>query len=186
MEEMMKVAIQGRYKKKSKMAQYLYKMRGGERAPARVNFVDAITGAFGGLISICTLLLLTKYTDSIWLMASFGGSCVLAFVVWNAPLSQPRNIIGGHFISAAIGLLVFQVMGTSIGSISIAIGLTVFCMAYLGCIHPPAGANPIIIMIEGYKWSYLFMPVLLGAVIIVIYAVLINNLRQTRKYPLFW
>lgn len=170
----------------SKVAQYLDKMRGGERAPARVNFADAAIGAFGGIVSILTLLLLTKYTESAWLMASFGGSCVLAFVVWHAPLSQPRNIIGGHFISAFIGLLISQIMGTSIVSISIAIGLTVFFMAFLGCIHPPAGANPIIIMIEGYKWSYLFMPVLLGAVIIVIFAILINNLRRTRKYPLFW
>lgn len=186
MDKTIELAIRKRKVKKSIITHYLSKMRGGERAPARTNFADALTGAFGGLVSICILLLLTKYTDSSWLMASFGGSCVLAFVVWNAPLSQPRNIIGGHFVSSAIGLLVAQVLGTNIFSISIAIGLTVFCMAFLGCIHPPAGANPIIIMIEGYKWSYLFMPVLLGAIIIVVLAILINNLRQSRKYPLFW
>lgn len=59
-------------------------------------------------------------------------------------------------------------------------------MAITGIIHPPAGANPIIIILGGYGWSYLVMPVLLGALIIVFFGIVINNLRETRQYPSFW
>ena len=172
--------------KKNLLIRYLVKMRGGERAPSGTNFADAATGAFGGLVCLLLLVGLTNYTDTPWLMASMGGSCVLVFVVWNAPLSQPRNIIGGHLISAFIGLLFYSLFGSGMLSITLGVGLSIFCMAILGIIHPPAGANPIIIIMGGYSWSYLVTPVLIGAVIIVVIGLLINNLRATRKYPVYW
>lgn len=178
--------LQEKVEKRSLIKGYIAKMRGGERAPSRANFADAVTGAFGGLVCIFLLLYLTNSTGAPWLMASLGGSCVLVFVVWNAPLSQPRNVIGGHLISAFIGLAMYSLLGTSLFSISLGVALTIFCMAFSGVIHPPAGANPIIIILGGYSWSYLVMPVLIGAVLIVVAGLLINNLRDTRKYPMFW
>ncbi len=180
------VRIGNKIEKKNIVKPFLLKMKGGGHAPTRTNFADAFTGAVGGLICIFVLLLLTNYTDAPWLMASLGGSCVLVFVVWNAPLSQPRNIIGGHLVSACIGLTLHSTLGSNILSISLGVGLTIFFMALLGIIHPPAGANPIIIILGGYSWSYLILPVLIGAVIIVFFGLLINNLRETRKYPQFW
>ncbi|MGE7696019.1 HPP family protein [Lysinibacillus sp. NPDC094177] len=180
------VRLQDKREKTNPIKTYIFKMKGGGHAPSRTNFADAITGAIGGLICIFVLLWLTNYTGAPWLMASLGGSCVLVFVVWNAPLSQPRNIIGGHLISAFIGLIMYSLLGTSIVSISLGVGLTIFLMSLLGIIHPPAGANPIIIILGGYGWNYLVMPVLIGALIIVFFGLVINNLRETRKYPLFW
>ncbi len=180
------VRLQEKEEKDHRIKTYISKMNEGGHAPSRTNFADAATGAFGGLICIFVLLCLTNYTGAPWLMASLGGSCVLVFVVWNAPLSQPRNIIGGHFISAVIGLSMYSLLGSGIVSISLGVGLTIFCMAFSGVIHPPAGANPIIIILGGYGWSYLVMPVLIGALIIVLFGLLINNLRETRKYPMFW
>jgi len=178
--------VGNKIKKKNMVKPFILKMKGGGHAPSRTNFADAFTGAIGGLICIFALLWLTNYTDAPWLMASLGGSCVLVFVVWNAPLSQPRNIIGGHVVSAFIGLALYTTLGSSMLSISLGVGLTIFFMAFLGIIHPPAGANPIIIILGGYSWNYLIMPVLIGAVIIVFFGLLINNLRETRKYPQFW
>jgi len=180
------VRLQEKETKNHRLKAYIAKMSGGGHAPSRTNFADAITGAVGGLLCIFVLLCLTNYTGATWLMASLGGSCVLVFVVWNAPLSQPRNIIGGHLISAFIGLAMYSLLGSNIVSISLGVGLTIFFMALSGVIHPPAGANPIIIILGGYSWSYLLMPVLIGAVIIVLFGLLINNLRQTRKYPQYW
>lgn len=180
------LSVENKLEKKNSMKPFILKMKGGGHAPSRTNFADAFTGAIGGLICIFVLLWLTSFTDAPWLMASLGGSCVLVFVVWNAPLSQPRNIIGGHLISAFIGLAMYALLGSSMLSISLGVGLTIFFMAFLGIIHPPAGANPIIIILGGYGWSYLVTPVLIGAVIIVIFGLLINNLREKRKYPLFW
>lgn len=180
------VHLQEQEEKHQRIKKYIAKMSGGGHAPSRTNFADAATGAIGGLICIFILLCLTNYTGAPWLMASLGGSCVLVFVVWNAPLSQPRNIIGGHLISAVIGLSMYSLLGSSMVSISIGVALTIFCMSFAGVIHPPAGANPIIIILGGYGWSYLITPVLMGAVLIVVFGLLINNLRETRKYPIFW
>lgn len=165
---------------------YIGKMGGGDRTNHPTNWADALTGAIGGFISICTLLLLTYYTDAQWLMASFGASCVLVFGAWNAPFSQPFNVIGGHVISGVIAVTLYMVLGGTTFSISLAVGLTILTMMLTRTVHPPAGGNPIVIMLAGYGWDYLLTPILLGAIIIVIYAVLINNLRQNRKYPLFW
>lgn len=81
----------------------------------------------------------------------------------------------------------YSLFGSGMLSITLGVELTIFCMAILGIVHPPAGANPIIIIIMGgYSWSYLVTTVLIGAVMIVVIGLLINNLRNTRKYPVYW
>ncbi len=166
---------------------YVTKMLGQQQqVNHRTNFADAFTGAFGGFIGITTLLILTHLTGAMWLMASLGASCVLAFGAWNAPFSQPRNIIGGHLISGFIGISFFQLFGTHMAAIGAAVGITIFVMMLTRTVHPPAGGNPIIIMLGGFSWSYLVTPILLGSIIIVIFAVVINNIRQKRHYPLYW
>lgn len=80
----------------------------------------------------------------------------------------------------------YSLFGSGMLSITLGVELTIFCMAILGIVHPPAGANPIIIIMGGYSWSYLVTTVLIGAVMIVVIGLLINNLRNTRKYPVYW
>ncbi|WP_036647826.1 HPP family protein [Paenibacillus pini] len=166
--------------------QYLSKMKGTGRSPLQINVKDSITGLFGGFLTISVLALLTSMTASEWLMAPFGASCVLAFGVWNAPLSQPRNIIGGHMISSFIGLVIYHVLGSEPWAIGLAVGLAIALMMISKTTHPPAGADPIIIMLGGYGWRYLFTPVFIGSILIVLFALLINNLRNDRNYPTFW
>lgn len=172
--------------KESWLENYFKKMVGGQNVSHRTNFADALTGGVGSFIAIITLLLLTNATGTTWLMASFGASCVLVFGAWNAPFSQPLNIIGGHFISGVIGISMYMLLGSSMLSISLAVSLTIITMMLTRTVHPPAGGNPIIIIMQGYGWSYLWAPILIGSIIIVVLAVLINNIRQNRKYPLFW
>ena len=62
----------------------------------RVNLKDSIIGFIGGFIAISLLVFFAKYSGNLWIAAPFGASCVLVFGLWNAPLSQPRNVIGGH------------------------------------------------------------------------------------------
>ncbi|MDO7907692.1 HPP family protein [Paenibacillus sp. JX-17] len=165
---------------------YLSKMSGNTRSPLQVNIKDTLTGSIGAAAAIFMLIFLTNRSASNWFMAPFGGSCVLAFAFWNAPFSQPRNIIGGHCISAFIGLAAFHLFGKEPWSIAAAVGLAIAAMMLTKTTHPPAGANPIVIMLGHYSMGYLFSPVLIGSVIIVILALVINNLRQNRKYPTFW
>ncbi|MFD1175443.1 HPP family protein [Paenibacillus puldeungensis] len=161
-------------------------MKGQGKSPLKVNVKDAATGLIGGFLTIFTLFLLTIATSSEWLMAPFGASCVLAFGIWNAPFSQPRNIIGGHFVSSLIGILSYQWFGTTSWAIGLAVGLAIAVMMLTKTTHPPAGADPLVIMLGHMGWSYLISPVLIGSIVIVVFALLINNFRQDRAYPTFW
>lgn len=165
---------------------YISKMRGAGVSPLKINVKDAMTGLLGGFLTISVLAMLTGATSTEWLMAPFGASCVLAFGVWNAPLSQPRNIIGGHLISTCVGLAVHHTLGNESWAIGLAVGLAIAALMLTKTTHPPAGANPLVVMMGEYGWSFLFSPVLVGSIIVVIFALIINNLRSDRDYPTFW
>jgi len=175
-----------REERKFILIRYLSKMRGKGKSPLQVNVKDSLTGLTGGFLTILTLMYLTNMTSTEWLMAPFGASCVLVFGVWNAPLSQPRSVIGGHFVSTFIGLVMYQLFGNEPWVIGLAVGLAIALMMVTKTTHPPAGADPLVVMLGAYSWSYLISPVLLGSIIIVIFALLINNLRSNRSYPTFW
>ncbi|RST77500.1 HPP family protein [Siminovitchia acidinfaciens] len=162
------------------------KMKGAGVSPLTINVKDAMTGLLGGFLTISVLAILTGATSTEWLMAPFGASCVLAFGVWNAPLSQPRNIIGGHLISTFVGLAVYHTLGNESWAIGLAVGLAIAALMLTKTTHPPAGANPLVVMMGDYDWSFLFSPVLIGSVIVVVFALVINNLRSDRDYPTFW
>lgn len=165
---------------------YLSKMRGKGRSPLQVHVKDVATGLIGGFLTIFTLVVLTNMTSALWFMAPFGASCVLVFGVWNAPLSQPRNVIGGHFVSTLVGLAVYYIGGNGPWAIGLAVGLAIAVMMLTKTTHPPAGADPLVVIMGGYSWSYLITPVLIGSIVIVLFALLINNVRNNREYPTFW
>ncbi|QOS88857.1 MULTISPECIES: HPP family protein [Peribacillus] len=181
-----RIAVARNKEKRFFHLRYLTKMKGKGRSPLQINVKDAITGLIGGFSTIFALILLTKITSAVWLMAPFGASCVLAFGLWNAPLSQPRNIIGGHFVSTFVGLASYHFFGDEPWAIGLAVGLAIAVMMLTKTTHPPAGADPLVVMLGHYSWSYLFTPVLIGSVIIVLLALFINNLRSNRSYPTFW
>ncbi|MDZ5607980.1 HPP family protein [Bacillus pseudomycoides] len=161
-------------------------MLSSARTPLKVNIFDSLVALIGGFSSIAILSYLTQLTDTLWLMAPFGASCVLAFGIWNAPFSQPRNIIGGHLISTCIGITAYKLFGSDPWVLALAVGLAIACMMLSKTTHPPAGADPIVVILAGSSWDYLITPVLTGAIIIVVVALLVNNLQKDRKYPTFW
>lgn len=170
----------------SSWLRFFAKMGGEGKSPLKVSLKTAVIGFIGGFIAIGLLALLTNLTETVWLMAPFGASCVLVFIAWDAPLSQPRNIIGGHFISAASGLLLFHLFGSEFWVIALGVGLAIALMHLTRTTHPPAGANPIVVIMAGSSWSFLINPVLTGSLMIVLVALLINNLDAQRQYPRFW
>ncbi|WP_042162245.1 HPP family protein [Paenibacillus gorillae] len=165
---------------------YWSKMRGAGRSPLKVAPKAAVISAAGGFIAIAILAWLTGLTGQPWIMAPFGASCVLAFGVWESPLSQPRNIIGGHFISTLTGLVLFHLFGQGAAVIAAGVALAILFMMLTKTAHPPAGADPIVVILAGSGWSFLFIPVLAGAVVIVLVALFMNNAIRQRSYPTFW
>ena len=107
---------------------------------------------------------------------------VLAMAVHDSPLAEPKNIFLGHTLSALSGVAIVALMGSSFISLGIAVGLAVFVMATFDSIHPPAGANPIIAILGGKGLSFVLMPVALGAVVIILFALFYNKLLG-RDYP---
>lgn len=171
---------------KHKLKSYFSKMLTSDRTPLKASFSNSIIGLIGGFITIALLGYLAKETSAPWIIAPFGASCVLVFSVWDAPLSQPRNVIGGHLISSFIGIFIYHLMGNTYLSLGLAVGLAIFAMVLTKTTHPPAGADPIVVIMAGSGYGFLFHPILLGSIIIVVMGLIINNLIKTRKYPKFW
>lgn len=142
----------------------------------------AIGAGIGGAVAIAVLALVGETTSLAVLAAAFGSSCVLLFTVPGAPFSQPINLIGGHLVSAAWGVVVAALLPATWWSIALAVGLAIFTMAALRITHPPAGGNPIAIITAGASWGYLLVPILLGCVILVVVALVLHRLTGT-KYP---
>ena len=145
--------------------------------------VNNLLSAFGACICISMLSFLhfSEYGD-IWLIPPFGATMVLVMSVHTSPLAEPKNIFLGHTLSALSGVVIYALMGSSIISLGVAVGLAVFVMATFDSIHPPAGANPIIAILGGKGLSFVFMPVAAGSILIILFALFYNKLLK-RDYP---
>ncbi len=141
-----------------------------------------------GLFSIITIGALTGLTYKtemgIFLLASFGSSMVLLFGYPESPFAQPKNVFFGHFTTTLVGLFFLYLVPLPIFLIiPLAVGLGVGLMILFNVTHPPAGGNPIIVIIGSVSIDYLFSPVITGSVIILVFAIVINRFILKKKYP---
>jgi CBS-domain-containing membrane protein len=139
------------------------------------SFVAGIAATLA--ISVLAYLDSLSISPGVWLMAPFGATVVLVFGVPTSPLAQPKNVILGHFLTALIGVIFITYVGVQPWSLALATGLGVTTMLLTKTTHPPAGANPMLIMLTGQSWSFLFTPVLLGSCVIVVLGLVLNKLR---------
>jgi CBS-domain-containing membrane protein len=95
-------------------------------------------------------------------------------------------VFGGHFLSSLIGLMCLTLFGATWWSVSIAVGTAISVMMLTRTTHPPAGSNPVIIYLTKPAWSFLFFPTAIGAVVLIIVALLYNNLSHKESYPKYW
>ncbi|UJF16816.1 HPP family protein [Vibrio sp. SS-MA-C1-2] len=145
----------------------------------------ALIAALGSTICISILAGIDQLTNHAYLLAApFGATMVLAFGVHQSPLAQPKNIIFGHLLTAFIGLLFVNYVEVNAISLGVAVGLGIFFMIILKITHPPAGGNPLLIMLTGHtSWSFLITPFLLGSVIIVLIAYVFHKYGSKYQYP---
>ncbi len=144
---------------------------------------SAIMAGLGGLIAIGSIGAFTAYAHTPMIMAPFGASCVLLFSVPASPLSQPANVIGGHGVATIVGLLLRMLLPNEWWAVALAVGLAIGLMAALRITHPPAGADPLVVFAADPGFSFLFLPVLSGAVVLVAVAALFHKSNDT-VYPL--
>jgi CBS-domain-containing membrane protein len=168
------------------MFDYFKKMRGGAALPPAPAPNHVLWSWVGGAVAIGLIAFLTTAVGRPILMAPLGASAVLAFGVPDSPLAQPRNIVGGHVLTAFIGLVFLEAFGADWWSMGGAVATAIAAMQVTRTVHPPAGANPLLIMVLGASWDFLFIPVLAGSMILAACAVVFNNLAENRRYPLYW
>ncbi|UUM31973.1 HPP family protein [Vibrio japonicus] len=139
----------------------------------------SVVAGVGATIAIGLLSFLEfSLSEVALLMAPFGATAVLVFGVPDSPLAQPKNVIFGHMITAIIGVAFAQYVGVTPLTLALATGLGVSLMLLTKTTHPPAGANPMLIMLAGQGWSFIFTPVLIGAVLIVLVGKSMRRLQQ--------
>lgn len=187
------------------------KWRGrGHGSPPRVSWAEVFWSGLGGVlglmaVGVCALAF--TGLDRILIIGSIGASAVLLFGAIRSPLAQPRNLIGGHALSALIGvslhLLLVRETGdpgilssiqpfiASVLTPALAVGLSIAVMHATRTLHPPGGATALVAVIGSQQihamgyWFVLF-PGILAPLILLLIALVFNNLVPKRVYPEFW
>ena len=149
------------------------------------NLKQSILAGLFSIITIGILTLLTYKTDfGLFLIASFGSSMVLLFGYPESPFAQPKNVFFGHLLTALVGIMFLKFIQLPIFiTIPLAVGFGVGLMILFNVTHPPAGGNPIIVIIGGVSFEYLLSPVISGSIIIIIFAIVLNRLILKKNYP---
>ena len=174
----------------------LEKMTGTTQSPRRVGGAEVIWSWIGAFLGIALVgAFQSMIVDSIGqslLIGSFGATAVLVYGAIRSPLAQPRNVLGGHVLSALVGVLSYQIAGDIIWlAAAIAVATAIALMHVTKTLHPPGGATTLIAVIGGDSihhlgYYYALIPVGLGALLLLAVALLVNNLQPRRRYPEFW
>mgnify|MGYP001284893451 FL=1 len=146
----------------------------------------ALIAGFFSAFTIGVLTVLTyKSTLGYFLAGSFGSSMVLLFGFPESPFAQPKNVFFGHLVTALVGVVfvIFIPLPMYI-NIALAVGVGIFLMILLNIVHPPAGGNPIMVIIGSVSYDYLLSPIIFGCIIIISLAILINKFLLKKNYPL--
>ena len=148
----------------------------------------AIIAGFFSTLTIGVLTLLTyKSTLGYFLAGSFGSSMVLLFGFPESPFAQPKNVFFGHLVTSVVGVLILKFLPVDqFLQIAIAVGLGIFVMILLGVTHPPAGGNPIVIILGAVSYDFLLNPIIFGSIIIIVYAIILNRFILKKNYPSSW
>lgn len=175
---------------------FLEKMKGGKKSPPPVSLSEigwSWIGAFCGIFFVAYLNFdLFEDTDFVFIVGSFGASAVLIYGAIASPLAQPRNLIGGHMISAFIGVASYKLFGDMTWfAAAFSVATAIAAMHMTKTLHPPGGATALIAVIGSQKihalgFYYVLVPIGTGALIMLAVALIVNNLCSSRQYPEFW
>lgn len=165
---------------------------GVEQSP--VSHAERLLSALGGFLAIAAALWLGRDLEGhaqVLIVASMGASAVLLFGVPHGALSQPWPVIGGHFISAIIGVACQRWIVDPIIAAAAAVGIAIGAMHYARCLHPPGGATALTAVIGGPSvhalgYGYLLHPILPNVLMLLAVAVGFNALFRWRRYPVAW
>ncbi|RCJ25618.1 HPP family protein [Nostoc minutum NIES-26] len=171
-----------------KWKNYCFKIRGTRRSSCldRPHHRHIFWSWCGSFIGIAATAYLSVKTNSPLLMAPFGATSVLIFGIPDSPLAQPRNVIGGNLVAALVSLTILHLFGSEPWAMGIAVATAIGMMQLTATLHPPSGAVALVVMMTKASWQFLLTPALEGSIILVLCAVVFNNLAHERTYPKYW
>ena len=179
------------------LRKYFSKMRGTTHgSPPRVSNEEILwswIGAFLGIAAVAWVNhLFFEGLDLSLMIGSYGASAVLVYGAVRSPLAQPRNLIGGHVLSAIVGVLCWKLLSQNMWlAESVAVATSIALMHATRTLHPPGGATALIAVIgspEIHRMGYLYVliPATIGPLILLAVALLVNNVPASRRYPEIW
>ena len=150
-----------------------------------LEFKKALIAGIFSIITIGCLTLLTYKTEfGLFLVASFGSTMVLLFGYPESPFAQPKNIFFGHLLTAMVGIIFVNLVPLPIFiMIPLAVGIGIFFMILVGVTHPPAGGNPIIVIIGSASFDFIISPIITGSAIVLIFGLVLNRFILGKEYP---
>ena len=155
-----------------------------------INFEKGILkkAIIAGIFSTFTIGVLTVLTYKsalgLFIAGSFGSSMVLLFGFPESPFAQPRNVFFGHLVTALVGIIFVNLIPLPIYiNLPLAVGMGIFFMILLNVVHPPAGGNPVMVIIGSVSYDYLLFPIISGCFIIILLAIIINKFLLKKNYP---
>ena len=177
--------------------EYFNKMKGGGENATTVILSEIFWSGLGSIIGIGLVAYISSKFfnpyDLTLLIGSFGASAVLIYAAIKSPLAQPKNLMGGHILSGFVGVASYKLLGHIDMPLAeaVAVSFAIMLMYSTKTLHPPGGATALIAVIGGkgiYNLGFLypFIPAGLGAFVMLIVALVVNNLSKYRKYPEYW
>jgi CBS domain-containing membrane protein len=182
------------------MKNYFNRFKSTGVCPPRKSISNVMWSWIGVFLGILLVSVMQRYffksmgTQDLFLIGSFGTSAVLIYGAPLAEYSQPRNLIGGHMFSAIIGVSIYMLFGDqAIFVAPLAVSCATITMHFTRTLHPPGGATALIAIIGGDNihslgYMYVLFPVVLGSILMLFVALLVNNISNNpkRHYPVYW
>ena len=153
-----------------------------------ISWLERFRSVFGIFVGLLLVLTISKYLGDLsgvneWLMASLGASALLVFVLPQSPMAQPWAVIAGNTLSALVGISVIHFVDNPLMAMSFAASLSIFGMFILRCLHPPAAAIALIVVLGNVMhYRYAIFPIMIDSVVLVLVGAAYSNLTG-KTYP---
>lgn len=155
-------------------------------ATERPPLIGVLAGAAGGAVAIGIMEMLAAHAELPLMVIPFATSIVLVLGSPEVEAAQPRALVGGHLVATIVGLLVVHIAGPAPWAAAVAVGLAIAAMHLTRTFHPPAGIDPLLVVVNNMSWSFLVLPVGLGAALLALFAFLWHLVTRRYEWPTRW
>lgn len=149
-------------------------------------WLGVLAGAAGGAVAIGLMEVFATRNTMPVMAVPFATSIVLVLGSPEVEAAQPRALIGGHLLSTLVGLIMLNLAGPAPWAAALAVGIAMVAMHATRTFHPPAGIDPLLVVVEAMPWTFLFIPVAAGALLLALFAYVWHLAVRRYNWPTRW